>query len=122
MTISETIRISFQDHKSWYGYYSQLNDLFCSSKLKAIHDAKTISVAKRCLHLVYLRDIPLALVYKNVLQIFPGRGKLELSDLIDMSTLKSFALSINAFYKDFIQEVSCPLYSYRSSLTVSRTT
>jgi hypothetical protein len=94
MLLSKKLVYAFQNPTIWIPFYTQINDLFCEHRIKAIHDAKTIAVAHQCLIFVKIDGIEIKEVFSVVKFTFSKKRGIALSDIIDLSSIESFKKSI----------------------------
>jgi len=97
MKIDEIILDAFYVNNKWIPYFNILNNLFEESKIRVIHDAKTMSVAIACFNLLDSGQVNVSALYDEVNDCFTHE---QLSKIIDLTTVDSFANSIDLIHSN----------------------
>lgn len=93
---------AFLNLSSWAQYFDMVNDLFEGRLLHKIHDAKTLSVASEILQLSKRLSCSVEQLHPFVCTLFDHPSPLRLSNLVDLYSSESFALSLAKLQRRYL--------------------
>jgi hypothetical protein len=97
---------SYSKRHLWINYYNLLNELFVDSRLKLVHDAKTISVGMVCIEMNLTYGFSYLKIYDGVVDVFHRKQSTrQLSELVNLASAKEFELSLKEIQKRFLTSI-----------------
>lgn len=111
--LDTSIKEAFFHRSQFCQYYNFFNTFFQEDKLKALLDAKTISVGIRSVHLHRVYGFTYREIYNCLTEIFSSPNPIRLSLLIDLSNYGAFRKSIS----DMLSEYGTQNESHVSQVT-----